>query len=439
MAGPGAASGVRAQAPHRQIRPARPDGGVFGQALQRRPAHRGRPDRPSLLDGPPPADLDVTGSARELAARIRPLPPRLSEALEGLADSGRRELLTAAAEALGGPSPQWYLHQAGSKRFLYPFALPGWAEVEAAGPLETAWPAYLETVIHQAFDERQRQRLGSRLRALRKRLEDRLAKVAADEDRHARPDEYRRYGQALITLGSGVARDDTVEATDYLAQPPATIRVPVPPGRPFQEEAERYFHKARKAERGQELAARRRYETEADLAELARLEEDLAEADPETLAAIGDRLDRLEALPAEERHGTRKHTPEGPEPPREYAFEGYTILVGTTRATNDWLTFRRARPWDVWLHVQGLPGAHVLIPRDRKDPLPSEEVLQHAARLAVTHSPKADRKAEVDWTEVKYVRRHPNGKPGQALYTHYKTLMAEALPQAADSARASDS
>ena len=393
----------------------------------------------SLLQGPPPDDLEVAGSGKELARRIHPLPPRLSASLDTLEEDGRRRLLTAAAAALTGPSDPWYLHAADGKRFLYPLPLPDWEGVEAAGPLEEAWPDYLESVIHQAHDERQRQRLGSRLRALRKRLEDRQAKVAADEERHARPEEYRRLGQALITLGGGVARGDTVAATDYLAQPPATIQVPVQPGRAFQEEAERYFHKARKAERGQELAARRRYETDADLAEVARLEADLTEADAATLDAIADRLDRLEGRPAEERHGTRKRAPEGPKPPLEYACEGYTILVGTNRATNDWLTFRRARPWDVWLHLQGLPGAHVLIPRGRKDPLPPQEVLDYAARLAVTHSPKAHRKAEVDWTEVKYVRRHPEGKPGQALYTDFKTIMAEALPQGAESASETDS
>jgi predicted ribosome quality control (RQC) complex YloA/Tae2 family protein len=393
----------------------------------------------NLLEGPPPEGLDLSGTAKELAARIHPLPPRLSASLASLETADRRPLLVTAATALSQPSPEWHLHQAGNKRFLYPLVLPDWDEVQAAGPLEEAWPAYLEGVIHRAHDERQRQRLGTRLRQLRKRLEDRQAKVAEDERRHAEPEEYRRLGQALITLGGGVARDDQVAATDYLASPPATIQVPVHPGRPFQEEAERYFHKARKAERGQELAARRRYETDADLAEVARLEADLAEADEATLAAIADRLDRIEGRPAEERHGTRKRSPEGPRPPLEYRFGDHTILVGTNRATNDWLTFRRARPWDVWLHLQGLPGAHVLIPRGRKDPPPPQEVLDYAARLAVTHSPKAHRKAEVDWTEVKYVRRHPDGKPGQALYTNYKTLMAEALPEETGSASEAES
>ncbi|KPV40581.1 hypothetical protein AN478_05220 [Thiohalorhabdus denitrificans] len=382
----------------------------------------------SLLEGPPPADLDLSGPAEEVARRVVPLPPRLAQALEELGAGERRDLLATAAEALAEPTTQWFLHEVEGKRFLYPFPLPNWAEPVPAGPLEEAWPGYIEATIRAAREERLRQRLASRLRGHRKRLEDRLEKVLADEARHAHPEEYRRYGQALTSLGGGVAREENVAATDYLANPPETIRVPATPGRSYQEEAERYFNKARKAERGQELAARRRFETESDLAEVARLEADLEEADADTLEAVADRLDRLEALPAEERHGTRKRSPEGPEPPREYQYGGHTILVGTTRATNDWLTFRRSRPWDIWLHVQGLPGAHVVIPRDRKDPLPPDEVLEHAARLVVTHSPKADRKAEVDWTEVKYVRRHPNGKPGQALYTHYQTILAEALP-----------
>ncbi|WP_373656695.1 NFACT family protein [Thiohalorhabdus methylotrophus] len=383
----------------------------------------------SLLEGAPPADLDLSGSGKELAQRLVPVPPRLAQALDELPAEGRTALLATAASALTEPSEQWYLHEDDGKRFLYPFPLPNWATPRLAGPLEEAWPEYIEATIRHAREERTRQRLESRLRGHRKRLEDRLEKVLADQSRHAHPEEYRRYGQALISLGGGVAREENVTATDYLSNPPDTIQVPVQPGRSYQEDAERYFNKARKAERGQELAARRRFETESDLAEVARLEEDLEDADPETLEAITDRLDRLEALPAEERHGTRKRSPEGPEPPREVQYGEHTILVGATRATNDWLTFRRARPWDIWLHVQGLPGAHVLIPRDRKDPLPGDEVLAYAARLAVTHSPKADRKAEVDWTEVKYVRRHPNGKPGQALYTNYQTIMAEALDE----------
>ncbi len=393
-----------------------------------RPLRSSRPEW-NLLEGAPPQDFDLTGTGEGIAQRVAPVPPCLAKALGELEPSQRWDLLVQAAQALTRPSPQWYLHEESGQRFLYPFALPNWPTAVPAGPLEEAWPNYLETALHIRHAERRRQKLEGRLRRLRKRLEERSLKVAADEERHAHPESYRRYGQALASLGSGIARSDRVTATDYLATPPAAITVPVQPGRSFQEEAKRYFHRARKAERGQELAARRRFETEADLAEVAQLERDLAEADEITQEAIADRLDQLETTPAEQRHGTRKQQPEGPTPPKAYKINGHTILVGTSRASNDWLTFRRARPWDLWLHVQGLPGAHVVIPRDRKDPLPDAETLDFAASLAVSHSPKADHQAEVDWTEVKYVRRHPNGRPGQALYTHFKTRRAEALSE----------
>ena len=396
------------------------------------PPGAGEPDW-NLLDGPPPPDLDVSGEGRTLARRIVPVPPRLADALSPLEEGERRDLLHHAAATLTTATDNWHLHRpAKGEPFLYPLALPGYT-TEPAGPLTQAWPAHMETAIRRGHLERQHQRQSSRLRALRKRLEDRLAKVAADEERHAQPGEYRRLGQALTSLGGGIARSDTVRATDYFANPPAAIDVPVRPGHSVQEEAERYFNKARKADRGQAQAAQRRRETEADLAELARLENDLADADAATLEAIGDRLDRLEAIPAEKRHAQRgKEGSEGAAAPMEYHYGGHTILVGTSRSANDWLTFRQAQPWDIWLHLQGLPGAHVVIRRERKDPLPAEDVLDYAARLAVTHSPKADRKAEVDWTEVKYVRRHPDGRPGQAIYTHYKTQSAHALTEAED-------
>ncbi len=388
----------------------------------------------NLLEGPPPEEWELDDDPRELVCSLVPLPPRLEEAMEGLAHQQRRDLLEKAARALTQPTEDWCLHPDGQAAFLYPFPLPNREGVISAGPLEHAWPHFLEPAIHRARQQQQRQRLHKRLGTLRKRLTERLEKVHADEERHSDPGLYRRYGQALLSLGAGVARQSWVVATDYFSSPPAPIEVPIQVDHPYQEEAERYFNRARKAERGQRLAARRRRETEDDLAEVERLEADLAdEADEATLEAIADRLDRLEEIPAEQRHSSDKTGSDEARAPQVYTYRGYSLLVGHSSRGNDQLTFRQARPWDLWFHVQGLPGAHVVLWRNQRNSLPEEEVLDYAARLAVTHSPKAGPKAEVDWTEVKYVRRHPKGKPGQALYTHFRTRIATALPESSES------
>lgn len=395
------------------------------------PAFPAGPGAHDLLAAPPGADADYSGDARELGAHFVPLPPLAGRAAASLPESERGAFLGYLHEVLAAGSDCWHRHADDQGRpFLYPLPLPDRVS-EPAGPFGEAWPALVEASLRAAQLEQRRQALERRVRKQRKRLLDRQEKVAADEARHADPGHYRRLGQALLAAGGGQARGDTVTATDYFADPPAPIEVPVRPGHALPAEANRYFQRARKAERGQEQAARRRYETDSDLEEVARLEADLNEApDEATLASVADRLTRLEGIPAEQRHGTRDQAPETAGEPLRLEYQGHSIWVGDRRTTNDRLTFRLARPWDLWFHVQGLPGAHVVLRRERKDPVPDEAVLDYCARLAVTYSPKAGPKAEVDWTEVKHVRHHPNGKPGQALYEHFKTRMAEALEPA---------
>ena len=60
---------------------------------------------------------------------------------------------------------------------------------------------------------------------------------------------------------------------------------------------------------------------------------------------------------------------------------GVPILVGRNRKENEQLSLRVAREPDVWMHVRGVPGAHVLLQMSRvkgKEP-PAEECMQMAA------------------------------------------------------------
>ena len=50
-------------------------------------------------------------------------------------------------------------------------------------------------------------------------------------------------------------------------------------------------------------------------------------------------------------------------PLRFVSDSGFEILVGRSNAQNDELTHRMARRTDLWLHVQKLPGSHVIVPQ----------------------------------------------------------------------------
>ncbi len=87
----------------------------------------------------------------------------------------------------------------------------------------------------------------------------------------------------------------------------------------------------------------------------------------------------------------------------------------------------RAAPDDLWLHVHGVPGAHVII-KSAGRPVP-DPVIQRAASLAAYYSSaRSERRALVDVTQRKYVRKIKGGKPGMVTYRNETPV--EAIPAA---------
>ena len=56
--------------------------------------------------------------------------------------------------------------------------------------------------------------------------------------------------------------------------------------------------------------------------------------------------------------------------------------VGKSAKDNDALTLRHAKPNDLWLHVRGMPGSHVLL-RARAGEDPDRTTLKAAAAMSV--------------------------------------------------------
>ena len=59
---------------------------------------------------------------------------------------------------------------------------------------------------------------------------------------------------------------------------------------------------------------------------------------------------------------------------------GFTIFIGRDAKSNDYLTFNMADKEDIWMHVKGVPGSHVVI-RVREN-LPTPEIIKIGAELA---------------------------------------------------------
>ncbi|MDQ2866505.1 MAG: NFACT RNA binding domain-containing protein [Candidatus Eremiobacteraeota bacterium] len=113
-------------------------------------------------------------------------------------------------------------------------------------------------------------------------------------------------------------------------------------------------------------------------------------------------------------------------PPLEYrTATGSRILVGRSPSENAELTFKVARPDDLWFHAQNIPGAHVVLQRDDRTE-PSQDDIARAAALAASFSKaKGATKVAIDYTRRKHVRAQRNAPPGLVWYTNAQTVVAQ--------------
>jgi predicted ribosome quality control (RQC) complex YloA/Tae2 family protein len=100
---------------------------------------------------------------------------------------------------------------------------------------------------------------------------------------------------------------------------------------------------------------------------------------------------------------------------------GLEILVGRNARQNEQVTFHLAHPADLWLHVRGAPGAHVVV---RSAGRPVEETdLRRAAQLAAYHSSLRDeRQVDVMVAQRRWVSRAPGGRTGQVVVEREQVL-----------------
>lgn len=315
-------------------------------------------------------------------------------------------------------APWHYLEREG-QQILYPILLPSW-EHKGNADFTRAWASLVEEEAGTGLETAQLDSLRQRLANALKRERETLIRVRADLARLSDPDLYRRWGQALYTLPDGIPNAAQIEALDYHAEPPEPMQIPVQAGRGLHEQAEHYFQMARRAERGAAQAQARLETLQARVQALDGLNDALTkgQAGPETLAA---ELDALYPAAAGKAARNRSRQAETAAEPLRLQVQGYEVLVGRSAQQNDLLTFKLARPWDVWLHVQDLAGAHVVIRMPKQEKRPPDGVLAQAAALAVRYSPRAGQAAEVDWTQARFVTRKPGGGPGQVLYRQFKT------------------
>lgn len=108
---------------------------------------------------------------------------------------------------------------------------------------------------------------------------------------------------------------------------------------------------------------------------------------------------------------------------------GWEVLAGRTDTDNDRLSLKLAAPDDLWFHVCGMPGSHVIL-RARPDQRPDRETVRRAAAIAAFHSKAREGgTVAVSCTEARHVSKPRGAKPGTVTIRRERIIRVRpALP-----------
>lgn len=109
--------------------------------------------------------------------------------------------------------------------------------------------------------------------------------------------------------------------------------------------------------------------------------------------------------------------------PLTFNINGYTVYVGRNNKQNDSLTFKFANKNDIWFHAKDIQGSHIVLSLANQS-TPSEDTICKCASVAAFYSKAKDSsKVEVQYTEIKNIKKPKNSKPGFVVFHQYKSII----------------
>jgi predicted ribosome quality control (RQC) complex YloA/Tae2 family protein len=116
----------------------------------------------------------------------------------------------------------------------------------------------------------------------------------------------------------------------------------------------------------------------------------------------------------------------------DYRLPGdWQVLAGRTDAANDHLSLRLARPNDLWFHIRGMPGSHVVL-RVPRGAAPDRATRELAAAIAAYHSKaRTGGTVAVTCTEARNVSKPRGAKPGTVAVQKESVVKVRPLTEAA--------
>jgi predicted ribosome quality control (RQC) complex YloA/Tae2 family protein len=325
----------------------------------------------------------------------------------------------------GALSPCVYLNEEGVPADFHCFPLRQYEGIRQRLDFGSVSEAAEYYYSHKAASNRMRQRAQDLSRAVsaaidkqslkRQRLLEDLAEAEQSEI-------CRVYGE-LLTANLHALESGASKARVFNYYSNEEIEIPLDPRISPGKNAQLYFKKYSKSRTALKEKQLQLEENSKDLDYLASVAVFLENAkDAETLEGLRQELTEAGFL------RRRKENVRRPQSRLQYlryrTSDGFTLLAGRSNRENDALTFKTADKKDLWFHAKDLPGSHVLLQLEGREP--TETAIREAAALAAYHSKgRGSENVPVDYVSVRHVKKPAGAKPGMVIFTDNRTVYAD--------------
>ncbi|MBS9334857.1 NFACT family protein [Fructobacillus sp. M1-13] len=234
---------------------------------------------------------------------------------------------------------------------------------------------------------------------------------------------FKIKGDLLITYPHLVHKGMTSVDIENYYDDNKLLKIELDPRFDGLKNANRYFHKYRKLRLAKDYVLEQLEETKKEIDYFASIQTQLAVASPKDVEDIKIELIEQGYLREKVKVKTKGKQTRKPkhvmgQPDRFVATDGTMIEVGKNNLQNDRLSLKKQNRHKIWLHVQNLPGSHVLIDSDA----PSEKTLEEAAQLAAYFSKARDSaNVPVDYLPAGRLRKPNGAKPGYVIFEGQQT------------------
>ena len=295
-----------------------------------------------------------------------------------------------------------YVYTVKGKEVIFPLELNSLAEYPRRHfPLIETYLSEYQTT-HRSLNGEQEQ-LQKKVAKLIEKQKRKIKRIADEMKETKKIDTYKLYGDLLMIYAyEKHDHEKQVTVKNLLSENQEDVTIALDPAYSMTDNANRYYKRYTKMRNRKQMSAQLHEENQKHLDYLYSLE--YALENTSTKDEIADIKAEMKQMNLISGHNRDKLKKESAQDILTLQADGLDIWVGRNNRQNDFLTLKKAHPYDLWFHVKNQPGSHVILACHNVTPTDAQ--IERAAQLAAYYSKaRESSKVEVDCTLVRHVKK----------------------------------